>query len=121
VVVNDHREPFAVASHRPLQHLKVPIGIAEGGDRPPPDEGLDANRFALLVVYELHRWKLHEHGAVALPRFEAQYAVTSDDLLWRNTVRFFCERAHELRAASGDDERLEAVGTQVCKEVQHRL
>ena len=37
----------------------------------------------------------------------------TDDLLRRNAIGFFRDRAHECNAAAGDDEGLEAVGTQV--------
>ena len=37
---------------RPLQHLQVAVGIAEGEDRPAPDEAIDADGLARAVVDE---------------------------------------------------------------------
>jgi hypothetical protein len=33
-----------------LQHLEITIGIAEGEDRAPADEAVDADRFARAIV-----------------------------------------------------------------------
>ena len=48
-------------------------------------------------------------------------AAAADDLLGRNAVTFSRPRAHELDAAAGDDERLEAVRAQVGEQLEHRL
>ena len=45
----------------------------------------------------------------------------ADDLLGRNAVDALGPGPHEVDAAAGDDERLEAVGAQVGEHLEHRL
>ena len=52
---------------------------------------------------------------------ELQLAAAPNDLLRRNAIDTLGPRAHELDAAAGDDEGLEAVRAQVGEEFQHRL
>ena len=48
-------------------------------------------------------------------------AAAADDLLGRNAIDLLGPRAHELDAAAGDDEGLEAVRAQVGEQFEHRL
>src|SRR5215468_1732738 len=52
-VVHDAGEAGALPRRGPLQHLPVAVGVAEGEDRPPADEAVDADRLARAVVDEL--------------------------------------------------------------------
>jgi hypothetical protein len=48
-VVDDQAEARAAAPHGgPLQHLKIAVGIAEGGNGTLPDILIDANRLSIL-------------------------------------------------------------------------
>ena len=49
-VVHDEPKTRAVTGRRPLKHLQVAIGVAEGHDRTPADDLLDGNGLAFLVV-----------------------------------------------------------------------
>ena len=64
--------------------------------------------------------QLHQDG-LAVAQLELQLAGAADDLLGRNAVDPLGPRPHELDAAAGDDERLEAVGAQVGEQLEHRL
>ena len=52
-VVDEPAEARAGAGRRPLQHLQVAVGVAEGEDRPAADEAVDADRLAGPVVDEV--------------------------------------------------------------------
>ena len=52
-----------VAARRPLEHLEVAVGVAEGDDRPPADDLMDAHRLAGLVVDEIDLRQLEEAPA----------------------------------------------------------
>ena len=53
VMHHDAQAAGAPACGRPLQHLKIAVGVAEGGDRAATDMLLDADGFAGLVVDEV--------------------------------------------------------------------
>ena len=61
--------------------------------------------------------------STGLPSRSSYFILTpaADDLLGRDAVDPLGPRPHELDAAAGDDERLEAVGAQVGEQLQHRL
>jgi hypothetical protein len=111
----------ARAGHRPLQHLQVAVGVAESEDRAAADEAIDADRLARAVVDELDFRELHQLWLAIAVRLEFHGAGGADHLFWRNAVDLLHPRAHELDAATGDDESLEAVGAQVVQQLQHRL
>ena len=52
---------------------------------------------------------------------ELHHAGRADHLLGRDAVDLLRPRPHELDAAAGDDEGLEAVGAQIGEQLQHRL
>ena len=56
-VMNDHSESCPSARRSPLQHLKVAVGIAKGGDRASADVLLDTHGFAGSVVDEVQFWQ----------------------------------------------------------------
>ena len=108
------------AGGRPLEHLEVAVGVAEGDDRAAADELLDADRLAGLVVDEVDLRQL------ARARACRRAVRTSACRCCRRPARAECRRParprpHELDAAAGDDERLEAVGPQVREQLEHRL
>jgi hypothetical protein len=49
-VADDAHEPRAVPGRRPLEHLVVAVGVAEGEDRPAANEPVDADWLARLVI-----------------------------------------------------------------------
>ena len=63
---------------------------------------------------------LTQHG-LAVAHLELHLAAAADDLLGRNAIHLLGQGAHELDAAAGDDERLEAVRPQVGEQFEHRL
>ena len=48
-VVDEAHEPRALAGRRPLEHLVVAVGVAEGAQGPSADELLEGDRLALLL------------------------------------------------------------------------
>ena len=81
---------------------------------------VDADRLAGLVVDEIDLGQPEQHR-LAVAHLEPRLDRRADDLLGRNAVDLLGPRAHELDAAAGDDEGLEAVGAQVGEQLQHRL
>ena len=61
-VMEDGHAARLVAGRRPLQHLKVAIGVAEREDRPTPDDAIDPHRLAGAIIDELDRGLLEERG-----------------------------------------------------------
>jgi len=57
---------------------------------------------------------------MAVAQFEPHVCRAADDLLWRDAIDFVREGAHELDAAAGNDERLEAVRRADTEQLQHR-
>src|SRR3954468_19251798 len=53
-VMDNQPEAFATPIGRPLEHLEVFVGIAEGSDRTPSDVQMDTHGFACLVVNKVH-------------------------------------------------------------------
>ena len=49
-VVDERHEAGPAARRRPLEHLVVAVGVAEGGDGAPPDLRMDADGLPGLVV-----------------------------------------------------------------------
>jgi hypothetical protein len=66
---------------------------------------LNGDDFVRLVVDELNRAQLHEHG-FAFAHFELQTAAAADDLLGRDAIDLLRKGAHELVTAAGNDECL---------------
>ena len=63
---------------------------------------------------------LEQHGLPSRPSRTSRRR-RADHLLGRNAVDPLGPRPHELDAAAGDDERLEAVGAKICEQLDHRL
>ena len=57
----------------------------------------------------------------AVAHLEPRLDRRADHLLGRDAVDLLGPRPHELDAAAGDDEGLEAVGAQIGEQLQHRL
>ena len=58
---------------------------------------------------------------LAVAHLELRLDRGADDLLGRDAVDLLRPRPHELDAAAGDDERLEAVRAQIGEQLEHRL
>ena len=82
---------------------------------------VDADRLARAVVDEVDLGQLHAAPASPSRISNRVLPLAADDLLGRNAVDPFGPRPHELDAAAGDDERLEAVRAQVGQQLEHRL
>ena len=52
-VVYENAKTGSVTGGRPLEHLEVAVGVAEGGDRPAADVRVDADWLAFFVVDEV--------------------------------------------------------------------
>ena len=120
VVQHEQLEPRAAAALRVFQHLLVAVGVAERGDGPAADVLVDADGLAALVVIEVQLRQAHEHG-LAVAQFKLRLHAAADDLFRRDAIDLLRPRAHELDAAAGDDEGLEAVRAQVGEHFEHRL
>src|SRR5215470_18010615 len=97
-VVHEPGEARAAAIHGPLQHLQVAVGVAEGEDRTPPDETVDADRLARPVIDELDLGLLPEHGLAIRPQLVLGHAGRADHLLGWNAVDPLDPWPHELDA-----------------------
>ena len=97
-----------------------PTRIAERHDGPAADVLVDADGLVGLVVVEVQLRQAHEHG-LAVAHFELRLDAAADDLFRRDAVNLLRPRAHELDAAAGDDEVLEAVRAQIGEHFEHRL
>ena len=120
IVQHQQLEPRAAAALRVFQHLLVADGIAERGDGPAADVLVDADGLVAFVVIEVQLRQTHEHG-LAVAHFKLRLDAAADDLFRRDAVNLLRPRAHELDAAAGDDEVLEAVRAQVGEQFEHRL
>src|SRR6185369_95828 len=90
-----------LAGGSPTEHFVVAIGIAEGHNRLPANEAVDADGFAGTVVDKFDLWFLHEKRDIVL-QLVLHNAAAAHDLLRRDAVGCFNPRAHELDAAAGD-------------------
>ena len=120
VVQHEQLEPRAAAALRVFQHLLVAHGVAERGDGPAADVLVDADGLVALVVIEVQLRQAHEHR-LAVAQFELRLHAAADDLLRRDAIGLLRPHAHELDAAAGDDEVLEAVRAQIGEHFEHRL
>jgi hypothetical protein len=73
-----NRVPLPAAVHSSIS--LVAVGVAEGEDRAAPDELVDADRLAGLVVDEVDLRQAHEHG-LARPHLELRGDRRADHLL----------------------------------------
>lgn len=119
-VMNDEGKTRTCATSGPLQHLEVAVRIAKGRNGAAADMMIDPDWLAGFVVDEVQLGQAHVHG-FAVTQFELCFDAATDDLLGRNAVDLLRPRAHELDAAAGNDEGLEAVRAQVGEHFKHRL
>src|SRR6476660_71404 len=98
-MIDEAQEAQAVAGGGPLQHLLVAVGIAEGEDRAPSDEMIDAFGLSRPVIDEEDLRHLDQHRA-CVPHLKFSDARGADDLLWWNAVGLVGEVSHELDAAA---------------------
>jgi hypothetical protein len=61
-VMDVEAKPRALSAGRPLQYLKVTVGIAKGRNRAASDVLLDGERLAFLVVEEVQLRQFDENG-----------------------------------------------------------
>src|SRR5207237_5317077 len=115
-----HANPRARSRASPLQHLQVPVGIAESRDRAPADRFLDRYRLGSLVVDEIDLGEIMDRRFRSVG-IETKLAAASNDLLGRNSVQVFGKGANEFDGTAGDDVRLEAMFAQIPKQLEHRL
>ena len=81
---------------------------------------VDADGLAGLVVDEVDLRQAEQDG-LSVAHLELGLDRGADHLLRRDAVDLLGPGAHELDAATGDDEGLEAVGAQIGQQLQHRL
>ena len=120
-VVDDQAEARPGARGGPLQHLQVAVGVAERRDRPAADELVDADGLARAVVDEVDLGQLHRAPACRRRSSNCALDRAADHLLGRDAVGLLGPGPHEVDAAAGDDEGLEAVRAQVGQQLEHRL
>src|SRR5215468_1131111 len=116
----DHSETRSCRHGRPLQHLKIAIGVPGGEDRAPADDPIDPNRLARPVIDELDLRQLEDRGLAVL-QAELCLAIGADDLLWRNAIDPGSPGPDEFDAPARDDEGLEALLSQISQQLQHWL
>ncbi len=109
-----------IAAGRPFEHFEVAVGIANGDHRAAADVLLNADGFAGLVIDEIQLRQSHDDG-LTVAHFILRLDAAADDLVRRDAIDAFRPRPHELDAAAGDDEGLEAVGAQIGQQFEHGL
>ena len=120
-VVDDEAETRArVVDGGVLQHCMVAVAVATTDDGSATDKLMNADWLARLVVHEQMVHCLRQHRS-AVAQLECRPRCRSDHLLRRDAVDALHPDAHEIRAATGNDEGLEAVRPQVAQEFLHRL
>ena len=119
-MVDVKREPRPLSGSRPLQHLQVAVGVAERGNGSPADLLVDGNRLAFLVVKEVEFGQADKNRRT-VAHLELHLDAAADHLLRRDAIDFLGPRAHELDAAAGNDEGLEAIRAQVTEHLEHGL
>ena len=62
VVVHEEGEACSRAGRGPLQHLQVAVRVAKGGNGPPANAALDADRLTFLVVHQVDSASLTSTG-----------------------------------------------------------
>ncbi len=102
VVMHEEREARAGAGRRPLEHLEIAVGVAECGNRAPPDSRLDADGLPFLVVDQIDL-RQFDADRPAVAHLDFELAAAADDLLGRNAVHTLGPRPHELDAAARHD------------------
>src|SRR5262249_19755583 len=108
------------AGGRPLEHLEVAVGVADGCQRAPADDLVDAHGLARSIVDELDLGKAHKRG-LAFPPLISHFDPAADDLFGRYSVRSLDPRPHELDSAPRYNVGLEAVRSEVGEYLEHRL
>src|SRR6187431_2107405 len=102
-VVHQQSQARPLAGGGPLEHLLVSVGIAKGRDGPTPDELLDSDYLAILVIDEVDRRQLEQLGNVT-SHLVFQTTGASHDLVGRYAVRFLGEGTNERDTATRNDE-----------------
>src|SRR5262245_21764416 len=115
-----HTESRTGTSAGPLEHFQVTVRIAECSNRPAADEFVNTNRFAILVVDEVHGRQFDEYR-YAVSEFQFLFKTAADHLLWGNAMYFFSQGTHELHSSGRDNKGLETVGAKITEEFDHRL
>src|SRR5215469_5324966 len=118
--MHDQGKALARVSRSPFQHLLITIGISECSDWPATNKYLNADWLSLFVIDKLHFGQSQQLW-FPIPDVVLHFAAAADDLLRRNAVSLFGKATHELNAATGHNERLEAGGTQIREQLEHGL
>src|SRR5688572_21432505 len=113
-VVDQQHQAAARTRRSPLEHLQIPIGVAERSDRPPTDELLDGDRLALFVVEEIELSQANEYRH-SVPHLVPQLPAASNHLLRRDPVKLLGYNTHEFVAAARDDVRSEPAGPKMTE------
>jgi hypothetical protein len=81
---------------------------------------VDSVRLADVIVHEIQFRQPRERGHPS-DDFELGHDATADHLLGWNPIDFVRKYAHKFNPPAGDNEGLEAMGTQISEQLQHRL
>src|SRR3954447_17414586 len=114
-VVHDPHETRTPPRLRPLQHLKIAVGVAEGEDWTAADEAVDADWFTGAVVDELDLGLFYQLGFAICPDLEFGNTRRAHHLLRRYAIDLLRPWPHEFDAAARHDEGLEPIGAQVSE------
>ena len=121
VVVDEQAEARAAAGRVSIRSIcRSPSELPNAADRAAADVRLMPTGLPALSSMKSTSGSLHQHR-LAVAHLELRLAAAADDLLGRDAVDLLRPRAHELDAAAGDDEGLEAVRAQVGEQLEHRL
>src|SRR5262249_9102345 len=99
-MVHDQTESGAIAHHRrPLQHLEIAVGIAEGSNRTSADMLVYADRLSRPVVDEVDL-RQTKQGWRAVAHLEPCLDRRANDLVGESAVALLAPGPHELDASS---------------------
>src|SRR5262249_4437050 len=105
--MDEEGETRAAPGHGPFQHLQVAVRVTKSGNRASANVALYPDWLAFLVVDKIDLRQTDKHR-FAVTQFKFCFDAAADDLLRWDAVSLLHPWAHELDAAAGDDEGLEA-------------
>src|ERR1022692_2965653 len=120
IVMHQHHESRTPTVLGVLEHVLIAVTVAKSHDRPTPDSLMDLDGFSALVIDPQQLRIFGKNCLAARIVAKCRASRRAHHLIAWNAVDPFNVRAHEILAASGDDDYLVAVGTQVLHHFEHR-
>src|ERR1022692_4721481 len=120
IVMHQHHESRTLTALGVFEHVLIAVTVAKSHDRPTPYSLIDLDGFGALVIDPQQLRIFGKNCLAARIVAKCRASRRAHHLIAWNAVDPFNVRAHEILAASGDDDYLVAVGTQVLHHFEHR-